>query len=183
MNQTKTSKRLSYLLRHSQSPLYIDPNGGWAPINTILEALNITRAQLDKIVSTDAKTRYAYNADRTKIRANQGHSIPGVIVEMDRPEPPEFLYHGTATRFPESIMKEGLQPQTRQWVHISPDFETALTVGSRHGNPIVLRVAAQQFVSDGHKLYRSTNGVWQAGEVPPQYLQICAPQENALNRT
>lgn len=168
----KTSKRLSHILRHCQSPLYIDLNGGWASVNTILKTLNIARAQLDEIVATDAKTRYSYDASGTRIRANQGHSIPGVIVEMDRPDTPEFLYHGTATRFLDSIMKEGLKQQTRQWVHISADYETAVSVGSRHGKPIVLRVAARQFVEDGHELYRSTNGVWQAKEVPPSYLEI-----------
>ena len=167
----KTSKRLSHLLRHCQSPLYIDLNGGWAPVTTILNALNITRAQLDEIVATDAKIRYSYDASGTRIRANQGHSIPGVIVEMDRPDPPEFLYHGTATRYLEDILREGLKPMTRQWVHISPDYETAVSVGTRHGTPIVLQISAQQFVADGHELYRSTNGVWQAKEVPPRYLE------------
>ena len=174
MDITRAGRRLSYLLRHSQSPLYIDLNGGWAPVNTVLQALDITRAQLDEIVATDAKTRYSYDDFGTKIRANQGHSIPGVIVEMDRPDPPEFLYHGTATRFLDSIMKEGLKPLSRQWVHISPDYKTAWSVGSRHGKPIVLQIAAKRFTADGYELYRSTNGVWQAKEVPPQYLQITA---------
>lgn len=178
MDITRIGRRLSYLLRHSQSPLCIDLNGGWAPVKTILQTLNITRAQLDEIVATDAKTRYSYDASGTRIRANQGHSIPGVIVEMDRPDPPEFLYHGTATRFLDDIMRDGLRPMTRQWVHISPDYETAIAVGSRHGKPIVLQVSAQQFVADGHELYRSTNEVWQAKEVPPCYLNIIgAPLE------
>lgn len=182
MNLTKTSKRLSHVLRHCQSPLYIDLNGGWASVNTILKILDITRTQLDEIVATDAKTRYSYDDTGTKIRANQGHSIPGVIVEMDRPTPPEFLYHGTATRFLESIMQEGLKPMKRQWVHISSDYETAISVGKRHGNPIVLRVSAQQFVADGHELYLSANGVWQARAVPPSYLQIISnqPEQTAL---
>lgn len=172
MNSTKTSKRLSYMLRHSQSPLYIDINGGWAPVNTILRDLNITRAQLDEIVATDAKTRYSFDATGTLIRANQGHSIPGVNIEMECPEPPEILYHGTATRHLDNIMREGLKPMSRLWVHISPDYETAVKVGSRHGKPVVLLVRAREFVADGYKLYRSANGVWQAAEVPSKYLEV-----------
>ena len=177
MNQIKTSKRLSHILRHCQSPLYIDLNGGWAPVDAILRALNITRTQLDEIVKTDAKTRYAYDASGTLIRANQGHSIPGVIVEMDCPDPPEFLYHGTATRYLNKIMEEGLKPLRGLWVHISSDYDTAYKVGDRHGRAIVLRVSAQQFVADGYELYCSTNGVWQAREVPPKYLHVISTPE------
>lgn len=168
----KTSQKLAFLLRHSQDPLYISLDGGWAPVSEIIKALNISRAQLDEIVATDNKQRYMYDMHKQRIRACQGHSIPGVKVEMEKPEPPEYLYHGTATRFLDIIMKEGLKPMSRQWVHLSSDYETAVSVGSRHGTPIVLRISAQRFVCDGHELYRSLNGVWQAKEVPAEYCEI-----------
>mgnify|MGYP000125665477 CR=1 FL=1 len=47
---------------------------------------------------SDSKQRYAFNEDRTLIRANQGHSIQ-VDVGLPVTEPPETLYHGTAQRF------------------------------------------------------------------------------------
>ena len=168
----RTSKRLSFLLRHSTDPLVISLDGGWARVSTILEILHINRSELDEIVRTDRKTRYAYSADGLRIRANQGHSIPGVVVEMTRPEPPEFLYHGTAAKFVDAILKEGLKPMSRQWVHISPDYATALKVGARHGTPVVLIFRAADFVKDGHELYLSANGIWQAKAVPPEYLSI-----------
>lgn len=177
MTTEKASKRLSYLLRHSRDPLYIDLNGGWASVSTMLQVLHLTRAELDEIVGTDAKERYSYDATGTKIRANQGHSIPGVELDMERPEPPEFLYHGTATRFLDSILREGLKPMSRQWVHLSPNFETAVNVGKRHGKPVVLVVRARAFVQDGYDLFRSANGVWQAKTVPPEYFFIQYPQE------
>ena len=34
--KTNISKKLSFLLRHSKEPLYVDLNGGWADVNTIL---------------------------------------------------------------------------------------------------------------------------------------------------
>ena len=87
MELTKISKKLSYMLRHSTGPLYIDLNGGWADVNIIIKALRekfsqVNRSVLDEIVANDEKGRYSYNADKTKIRANQGHSIPGVIIEL-----------------------------------------------------------------------------------------------------
>lgn len=174
MVSTKTSKKLSFLLRHSKEPLYIDLQCGWAPVTTILDLLNLTRQDLDEIVATDAKTRYSCDPTGTKIRANQGHSIPGVMIDMDRPVPPEFLYHGTATRFLDAIMQEGLRPMTRQFVHISPDYQTARTVGKRHGNPVVLKICAQELAADGNDLFRSANGVWQAKNIPPRYLESCS---------
>lgn len=166
------SRTLAYLLRHSQDPLYISLDGGWAPVSTILKTLNISRAQLDEIVANDEKRRYMYDTHKQRIRACQGHSIPGVQVDMEQPEPPKYLYHGTATRFLDAIMQEGLKPMSRQWVHLSKDYETAVNVGARHGNPIVLRVDTQQLVTDGHQLYRSLNGVWQVKYVPAKYLEI-----------
>lgn len=170
-HNSRASKKLSYLLRHSQDPLYISLEGGWAKVAAILDTLQISQTQLEQIVAEDEKMRYSFNHSGTMIRANQGHSIPGVHIEFASPEPPEFLYHGTATRFLESIMKDGLKPMTRQWVHISPTYETAMKVGSRHGKPIVLRVKAKEFVAAGNKLFLSDNGVWLAMAVPSSYLE------------
>lgn len=170
-HNSRASKKLSYLLRHSQDPLYISLEGGWAKVAAILDTLQISQTQLEQIVAEDEKMRYSFNNSGTMIRANQGHSIPGVHIEFASPEPPEFLYHGTATRFLESIMKDGLKPMTRQWVHISPTYETAVKVGSRHGKPIVLRVKAKEFVAAGNKLFLSDNGVWLAMAVPSSYLE------------
>ena len=169
---SKTSKRLSYLLRHSQEPLYISLEGGWASVSAILNALHISKSELEQIVAKDEKMRYSFDKSGAKIRANQGHSIPGVRIEFTSPEPPEFLYHGTATRFLESIMKDGLRPMTRQWVHISPDYDTAVKVGKRHGKPIVLRIKAKEYVTAGNELYLSDNGVWLAKAVPPKFFDL-----------
>ena len=152
-------------------------NGGWRDGNTITSVLREKDPKFDldalkQIVAEDEKGRYAFDSTGTKIRANQGHSIPGVVIEMEAPEPPKFLYHGTATRFLDTIMKDGLKPMSRQFVHISPDYATAVKVGSRHGKPVVLKVRAKDFVADGNELYRSSNGVWQAKEVPPEYLTV-----------
>ena len=157
-------------------------NGGWADVNTIISVLSEKNPEFDldalkQIVAEDEKGRYSFDSTGAKIRANQGHSIPGVVIEMEAPEPPEFLYHGTATRFLDTIMKDGLKPMTRQFVHISPDYATAVKVGSRHGKPVVLKIRAKDFVADGNELYRSSNGVWQAKAVPPEYLTVLFSEE------
>ncbi len=177
MDLVKISKKLSFLLRHSTDPLYISLDGGWADVNKIIKELQKKYSEIDmsiieQIVAEDEKGRYSFNDDHTKIRANQGHSIPNVVIKMEQPEPPEILYHGTATRFISQIMENGLKPMSRQYVHISSDYETAVQVGKRHGKPVILTIRAKDFVADGNKLYRSSNGVWLAEFVPTKYFTV-----------
>lgn len=63
MNLTKISVRLSWLLRHCQTPLYISLNGGWADVNTIISVLREKNPEFDlealkQIVAEDEKGRY-----------------------------------------------------------------------------------------------------------------------------
>ena len=169
---TRTSKFLSLILRHQPEKIgaALDSHG-WAKVPEILAGMDLTMEELVHIVETDEKRRYSFNDDRTLIRANQGHSIP-VDLELEEREPPEFLYHGTVERFLSAIRAEGLQKQRRQYVHLSPDVETAMKVGRRRGKPVVLRVEAGRMRRDGFLFYRSVNGVWLTGEVPPEYLKF-----------
>ena len=127
------------------------------------------RPILDEIVATNNKQRYEYSPDGRKIRARQGHSIP-VDVELKEATPPDILYHGTATKFLESIYKKGLLPGTRLYVHLSQDEETAINVGSRHGTPFVIKIDCQKMLADSCKFFLSNNGVWLTEKVLPEYI-------------
>ena len=104
------------------------------------------------------------------MRANQGHSIP-VDVELEEKESPEILYHGTGQKYVESINAHGLIPKNRLYVHLSSDYQTAVTVESRHGNPYVYQAHAVKMYKAWHKFYLSKNGVWLTKSVPPEYLE------------
>jgi hypothetical protein len=43
---------------------------------------------------------------------------------------------------------------------LSPDTQTATKAGQRRGRPVVLVIEAGRVFRDGHKFYRSQNGVW-----------------------
>ena len=135
----------------------------------------LTRERLREIVRTSDKQRFAFCTDDihggTRIRANQGHSIP-VDLALAPVAPPDVLYHGTVARFLPSIRREGLRRGQRHHVHLSADRETASRVGSRRGEPVVLTVNAHQMHADGHPFYRSANGVWLTEQVPPKYIYI-----------
>lgn len=166
-------KYLSYILRHGKEEFeggLIDGNG-WMSIDDLVSKKGFTKELIDEIVKTNNKSRYEYNEDGTKIRARQGHSIP-VDVELREVRPPDRLFHGTADRFIDSIFKEGLKPQTRLYVHLSYDKETALNVGKRHGNPVVLVIDAKRMYDDGIKFYVSNNGVWLTKFVDKKYIGI-----------
>ena len=170
MDLTKTSKYLSLVLRHKPEEIGIVLDShGWAKVDELLAGMKTTMEILEKIVDTDEKKRYSFNEDKTLIRANQGHSIP-VDVELKECKPPEFLYHGTAEKYLTSILKEGLVPRSRLYVHLSKDFNTAINVGKRHGKPIIFRIATGEMYKNGHKFYLSENGVWLVESVPAEYM-------------
>ncbi|MCL1895988.1 MAG: RNA 2'-phosphotransferase [Clostridiales bacterium] len=169
------SKFMSLVLRHKPERIGIvlDENG-WADTAKLLEGMNragrrITLEDLKEIVETSDKQRFKLSDDYTKIRANQGHSV-SVDVELAETPPPEFLYHGTATRFVQSIKDQGLVAKGRLYVHLSADVETAVKVGGRHGKPVVLKIDSGRMSADGFKFFLSDNGVWLAKEVPAGYI-------------
>ena len=134
MKTTNISRYIALLLRHhpEKAGLCLDEHG-WVEVEALIQGVRrrypeFNRAVLDEIVARDSKQRYAYNQDKTCIRANQGHSIP-VDVELKQALPPTILYHGTGEKYVESIQKVGLIPKSRLYVHLSTDIQTAIQVG------------------------------------------------------
>lgn len=173
---TKLSKFISKILRHSPEIIGITLDEyGWADTRKLISGINktgchkITMSMLEQIVQTDEKQRYSFNENKSKIRANQGHSIP-VNLELEPKIPPDVLYHGTGLKSAASINWQGLLPMSRQYVHLSRDFDTAIQVGQRHGTCLVYEIDVLQMVKDGYVFYESANHVWLTKHVPIQYL-------------
>ena len=173
-NLVTISKFLSYVLRHKPDAigLTLDPEG-WADIDELIAKADvpIDHALLQQAVAQNDKKRFALSADGRSIRANQGHSIK-VDLGLTPTQPPETLYHGTADRFLDSILGEGLTPQNRQYVHLSQDEATAKRVGSRHGKPVILMLPARTMHDAGHRFYLAQNNVWLTDHVPAAQLSV-----------
>lgn len=171
MDIKKLSKFLSLILRHKPETINIKLNkNGWANVPEILRGMKIDFATLEKVVAENDKQRFSFNEDKTKIRANQGHSVK-VDVELVEKIPPEILYHGTIEKNLKNISAQGLLKMNRLYVHLSADIETAKKVAARRiGNAVIFKVAARQMYDDGFKFFQSANGVWLVETVPPQYL-------------
>ena len=178
MNQkqlTPLSKFLSLVLRHSPQTIGIQLDAqGWVEVDILIARMNsfgkkIDRKTLELVVATNNKKRFAFDETNTLIRASQGHSI-NIELGYEEKEPPAFLYHGTAKHFIDSIFKKGLIKGSRHHVHLSWEKNTAIKVGQRHGEPVVLKVDAQQMKIDGFSFFESENGVWLTDHVPVRYL-------------
>lgn len=173
---TRISKFLSLVLRHQPETIGITlDDNGWADVNTLLQQINahgtaINHDVLEHIVATNSKKRFAFDETHTRIRASQGHSI-SVDLAYTPVQPPEILYHGTASQYLASILKTGLEKRNRQHVHLSADIITATKVGQRHGKPKVLAIYTKRMYQDGYNFYLSDNGVWLTDHVPAQYIQ------------
>ena len=176
MDYTALSKEVSYALRHApwEYELEMDEEG-WVPVEQLLDSLkktdiwkNISESDLQEMIDKSEKKRHEiFNG---KIRAFYGHSVPMKIVKEER-IPPDVLYHGTARRFIESISENGLLPQSRQYVHLSQDVETAQNVGMRHDSkPVILSVDAKKAWNDGIKFYYGNEKVWLADRIPSVYI-------------
>lgn len=172
---TRISKFLSLVLRHKPETIGItlDENG-WTPVTTLIEKLALAGTQIDidilkHVVDTNAKKRFAFNDTFDKIRASQGHSIT-IELGYDQQLPPAILYHGTAVQHIDSILSTGLNKGSRHQVHLSADINTAISVGKRHGKPIVLEISAEKMHNDGFTFFVSENNVWLTDNVPVEYI-------------
>lgn len=177
---TSASKFLSLVLRHEPAAAQITlDTAGWVEVAALLAGCvkagrGLTREELEHVVITNAKKRFEFSADGLRIRASQGHSVE-VELEYTPKEPPEILYHGTATRFIDSIRAQGLLKMERHHVHLSAETKMTLEVGARHGKPVLLTILAGEMHREGHVFCRSTNGVWLVEQVPVNFIRFPNP--------
>lgn len=174
-HKKKISKFLSLILRHKPEiiNLNLDENG-WANVEELItksinDSQGFTFEELEEIVETNDKKRFVFNEGKTKIRANQGHSID-VNLALIPQQPPEFLYHGTAQTNIDSILEKGIEKRSRQHVHLSQDKETATKVGMRHGKPLILVIKTKEMFEDGIAFYLSENKFWLTDFVDAKYI-------------
>ncbi len=163
------SRKLAYLLRHDSECSY--ESGGWRLVSDLTDNHAFTNEEIEVIVSADAKGRFELNGDRTKVRALYGHSL-SVDLSLSIDIPPEFLYHGTATKYISSIKNNGLLPRSRQYVHLTENIEMAEKIGLRHGKPVILKIFSHTMFSDDYIFHRLNNGVWLTPKVPQEYFEI-----------
>lgn len=172
------SKKMAYALRHKpeECGLKLDKDG-FTSVDGVLGFLrsnkgfdDVTMQDINDMMATLDKKRFELKDNN--IRAYYGHSCLQKI-EKIASKPPEVLYHGTSHEAAEKILKEGIKPQSRQFVHMSSDVETATKVGKRYDkSPVVLMIDTQKADNDGLKFYFGNQTTWLSEYIPPEYISI-----------
>jgi putative RNA 2'-phosphotransferase len=177
----KLSKFLALILRHQPERFALELDAeGWASLSEVMEILRglpnfrwANRSDVMEVVEEgtgDGKKRF--EVEEGRIRALYGHSFDRPIQYEPSP-PPARLYHGTSPGALEAIRREGLKPMERQYVHLSPDHETAIKVGSRHTpRPVIITVRAAEAHDAGIGFYHPEEAVYLAQRVPPRFLEL-----------
>jgi len=169
------AREVNFKVKHHPDSIGIKlDSGGWTDVEKLIQQANrkgiqTTLDEIRTVVRENDKQRFSFSEDDLKIRANYGHSVV-IDLGYGPTEPPGVLYHGTAERNLKAIRTNGLTKGNRQYVHLSPDFDTAINVGQRHGKPIVLKVLSGQMYFNGHEFFLSKSGIWLTEYVPTEYL-------------
>lgn len=180
------SKFLSLVLRHQPETIAIQLDSeGWTDVHILLQQMikhkrPLKLVELIEVVESSDKKRFQLAHDQSKIRAVQGHSSVQVQREYTAITPPDTLFHGTATRFVDSILEKGLISGERHHVHLSADLVTAQKVGQRHGKVIIFILDTKQMHQDGFQFYCAENGVWLTEQVPIKYLKLFESESKKL---
>lgn len=178
--KVELSKYMTKLLRHEPSILNLTlDNDGWIDLNLFFNKLKEcydTKLLLEDIlyiVEKDDKQRFSIT--NNKIRANQGHNKTlNVNISFEKIIPKEILYHGTIDTYIDDIMKNGLLPMTRQYVHLTNNIKTAKSVVYRKkfGNLVLLKIDVDTMIKDNVDFYLSENNVYLTKFVDSKYIQI-----------
>ncbi len=176
----KLSKFLALLLRHHpmRFPIKMDAQG-FARLDEVMHMVQrlpnfrwVTRADVDAVLEMPGRQRFEVVARGTSlhIRALYGHTA--LRPEYERITPPTMLYHGTAPEMLEAIRRDGIQSMERQYVHLTPDPETARRVALRHSaDPVILKVHAHAAHTEGQAFYRPTGEIYLTEHVPPAFIE------------
>lgn len=175
----RLSKTLSHMLRHrpEQYGVALDDEG-WVHFDTVLDALarhdrrmaGLTVDDLRTMMAAAEKQRFELRDGR--IRAVYGHSLKGQIAH-EPATPPALLYHGTSWDALTSIRQDGLRPMRRQFVHLSPDVETATMVARRRtDDPAIILIDAAKAHASGVVFHDAGDHTWLALAIQPGHLKI-----------
>lgn len=167
------------VLRHraDEFGLQLD-NEGFTDVGALYDVVQkrynnaYTYNDLIRVVTTpgsDGKMRFELKGER--VRARYGHNKRVQPVTYTPATPPETLYHGTVASALPSIRQHGLTAQGRQYVHLSTTQERALSVGARHGKPVLLTIQARAAHEDGVVFYHPEEEHYLAEFIPASYIK------------
>ncbi|EMD39185.1 hypothetical protein CERSUDRAFT_112859 [Gelatoporia subvermispora B] len=176
--EVRVSKTLSWILRHGSKsegiPMRPD---GYVRVDDLLKSpklQELTFDMLQGIVKNDSKGRYNLMSEPDSkdpaqeiwwIRANQGHSIKTVVLELNQITsvddiPTGIAVHGTSKKAWESIREQGLSKMKRNHIHLAQGVAgSGVISGMRNSSQILIFIDVQKALDAGIKFHLSANGV------------------------
>ena len=187
-SKVRLSKSLAWLLRHNaESEGFTFLEGGYLPVEEVLKHrrfAGFTLADVEEVVRDNDKQRFAVTVGedgRLLIRANQGHSISNVSVDMEEitsPDEATKVIHGTNFKAWNEIQKKGLSRMKRNHIHFAagePGSEGVIS-GMRGSAQVYIYIDLHKAMADGLKFFRSSNNVIlspgdESGVITPEYFK------------
>ena len=187
-SKVRLSKSLAWLLRHNaESEGFTFLEGGYLPVEEVLKHrrfAGFTLADVEEVVRDNDKQRFAVTVGedgRLLIRANQGHSISNVSVDMEEitsPDEATKVIHGTNFKAWNEIKKKGLSRMKRNHIHFAagePGSEGVIS-GMRGSAQVYIYIDLHRAMADGLKFFRSSNNVIlspgdESGVITPEYFK------------
>lgn len=171
--KVKVSRYMSYLLRHNPENLKMDRYGfvGLEEfVKKIRERFRVDKEFILEIVGKSDRKRFEIVED--KIRALYGHTA-AVQLELEEDKAVQVLYHGTTPDATCKILKVGLKPMKRRWVHLSPTAEIAKEVGLRRSRePTILKINAEAARKNDVRFYKASESVYLCKNLPSEYVRL-----------
>jgi len=168
----RLSKSLAWLLRHNaESEGFTFLDGGYLPVLEVLKHRRFegfTVADVEEVVQSCSKQRYALSTGvngELLIRANQGHSIKNVEVDLEEitdPDAAPKVVHGTNFKAWNDIQKTGLSRMKRNHIHFAAGELGADGVisGMRSSAQVYIYIDVHKAMKDGGiQFFRSANNV------------------------
>ena len=172
--EVQFSKSLSYLLRHgAQKEGVAMSEDGWVRVTDALAWANGRESKFNEemvraVVRNNEKQRFSLrdgSDGALEIRANQGHSVANVEVEMTPltvETAPERAVHGTYNAAWPQIRTGGLNKMTRQHIHLARALpgESGVISGMRSSCQRLVWVDVRRAIAAaGIPFFESSSGV------------------------
>ncbi|KAG1743116.1 KptA family-domain-containing protein [Suillus lakei] len=177
--RVRVSKSLSWLLRHGAKNAGLDMReDGYAKVSDVLSnpmfrEVNFSQLQEISLGHPDSPS------DIWWIRANQGHSLKTVTLDMQPVTSAlnvPMAVHGTTLSAWESIATQGLSKMNRNHIHLAQGIPGDNVIsGMRNSSQVLIFIDVQKALDAGIPFYLSANGVvltdGNEGFLSPIYFQ------------
>lgn len=184
----RLTRLLTYVLRHEPGACGLMLSAeGWIDLDLLASSIRnsnpcwaeVTESSIRSLAETQDRFQIAGN----KIRCTYGHSVGGITVG-DEALPPNTLFHATKAALFPAIRREGLKPFQRNHVHLTSDWDYAISIRTLHDSNtargVILAVNSGGATDHGIKFLRATRSVWLSGPIPASFLKLCLVRNDEL---